>query len=174
MLEYAAGPSNISGTTFIVPPADAIQEALCYSQMVPSARDTISFSIANLSIVLIVSALFILANLGLDTTVGFIQRKMNPRSPRRLQWILDDKFQLQRLAFEEAGMGEWSGGADALPVTMRREKFGAIPEDVHPKHPRLHRNNGEGAINERGSLLGRSGGEDKAGTTAETRSIAGS
>ena len=175
VLEFAAGSSNVTGNAYIQPPVDAIQKSLCYSQMVPSASDTINFSIASLSIVLLLSAFLIVTNLILDTVVGFIQRKLNARNPRRLQWIMSEKFQLRRLAFEGANMGDWSGGANGIPVTTTGEKFGAIPQDVDTQHPRYYRRKeeGEGASHEGEMLLGSSSdAQRKARPTTETYSVA--
>lgn len=175
MLEYATGPSNISDASLFIPPPDDISRDLCHSQMLPSARDTISFSIANLSIVLLISAILIVTSLYLDTVVGCIQRKVNARNHKRLQWIMDSKLQLQRQAFEGAGMGEWSGGTDTVPVTTRREKFSTTSEATDPQHPRLQRYKNEAQWNGEGaSLLGSPEGRVKIGNSVDTQSVAGS
>lgn len=157
VLEFAAGASNITNGTYVQPPVNPLEQALCYSQMVPGASDAISFSIAGVAVVLIIGALLIITNLFLDVLVGLYQRKKNVGNARRLQWILDEKLQLQRLAYEEADMGEWSGGTSVVPVTLAGEKFG-LPEDVNPTHPRLRRreeiNDGH-ELHESSSLVGK-------------------
>ena len=55
-----------------------------------------------------------------------------------MQWTLDGKLQLQRLAYEEAGQGHWNGGASSVPVTRKNDLLG-IPEGVDTTHPRLGR-----------------------------------
>ena len=51
-----------------------------------------------------------------------------------MTWQLDSIFQLQRMAFEEAGLGTWKGGRNDVPVTEKGEQFGiAIEWDkLHP------------------------------------------
>jgi len=155
VLEYAAGASNITYGTYVQPPMDSIQQALCYSQMVPAASDTLSFSIAGVVIVLLIGAVLIITNLILDTLVGLYQRKRNVGKTRRLQWILDGKLQLQRLAYEEAGMGEWSGGTSSVPITRIGDRIG-LPKDVDLKHPRLRGRvewNGSDELHESSTLM---------------------
>ena len=55
-----------------------------------------------------------------------------------MQWTLDGKLQLQRLAYEEAGHGHWSGGASSVPVTRKNDLIG-VPDGVDTTHPRLGR-----------------------------------
>ena len=70
--------------------------------------------------------------------MGFIRRKLHWKDHKTLQWTLDEKLQLQRLAYEEAGQGRWSGGTNAVPVTAMGDKFG-MPGGVDKAHPRLGR-----------------------------------
>lgn len=136
MVEYSAGSQNLIDGLHIIKPNDEISKSMCHNQLVHSTNDTISFSVVRLALVLIICSILIMTNLVLESTVGFIQRRLKIGGHRRLQWILDGKLQLQRMAFEEAGMGTWSGGAAAVPITKPGEKFG-IPLDTDPDHPRL-------------------------------------
>lgn len=136
MVEHAAGPQNVIYGAHIEKPRNFIEKKMCHNQLVHSTSDTISFSTLGLALVLITGSILILTNLVLDTIVGLVQQIFNTGGHRRLQWIVDEKLQLQRLAFEEARMGTWSGGAAAVPVTRFGEKFG-IPLDTDPNHPRL-------------------------------------
>lgn len=136
MVEYSAGPLNMIDGGYILKFNDSIGESMCDKQMVHSRSDTTSFSVLGLALVIIIGSILILTNLVLDTIVGFLQREFKTGNHRRLQWIVDEKLQLQRLAFEEARMGTWSGGAAIVPITRFGEKFG-IPVDTDPDHPRL-------------------------------------
>jgi hypothetical protein len=112
------------------------QRSLCYSQKVQLTDGTISFSILGLSIILTVGFMIIFTSIFLATIVGYIQRKFHKREHAWLSWLLDDKFQLQRMAFEEARMGDWQRLSDIVPVTKYGQLFGgwgAIP----PHNPRL-------------------------------------
>jgi hypothetical protein len=114
-------------------PTDPISKAMCDNQRVRTTNNAMNFSTLGIVIIVVVG-LLISTSLVLDILVGFVQRKwkmrdyQRPVGPRR-------KLQLQRLAYEEAGMGTWSGGTSFVPVTVR-ETFG-MPPDVDPDHPRF-------------------------------------
>ena len=136
VVAYATGPTDVHEGSYISRPANANEEAMCFAQKVRSSAGTISFSVLGVAIILIVGALLILTNLVLETIVGFIQRKTDTGDYKRLQWILDEKMQMQRLAYEGAGQGRWRGGANTVPITAFGDVFG-IPDLVDKKHPRL-------------------------------------
>ena len=136
MVEYAAGPQNTLEGSYVQKFNGLISQSMCRNQKVRSTGGTINFSVLGLALVLIVCSALILTNLALETMVGFIQRKCRTGAYRHLQWIVDEKLQLQRMAFEAAGMGTWSGGDAAVPVTRLGEKFG-LPRYTDRSHPRL-------------------------------------
>ena len=136
VVAYATGLIDVLEGSYIKPPANANEEAMCHSQKVRNSAGTISFSVLGVAIILIFGALLIFTNLVLETVVGFIQRKMNTGNYKRLQWTLDEKMQMQRLAYEGAGQGRWRGGASTVPVTVYGDVFG-IPDHVDKNHPRL-------------------------------------
>lgn len=139
VVQYAAGPSVVLDGTYIQKPADAIGQAMCRRQIVRNgAGGTISFSVVGVVIILVVGTGAIVMNLFLDIIVGFFQRKFGALGGdyKRLSWVVDDKLQMQRMAYEEAGMGVWKGGADAVPVTRFGDRF-ALPREVDRDHPRL-------------------------------------
>ena len=88
-----------------------------------------------MSIILILGLLLILTALVIDHISGFIRQKLNQNDHKRLQWAVDDKLQLQRLAFEEAGQGEWTGGTDSVPMTSADQLvgLGSNPDRYHPR-----------------------------------------
>ena len=49
---------------------------------------------------------------------------------------MDDKMQLQRMALEEAGMGNWQNLTGNVPVTEKGAVFGSLSH-VDPEEPRL-------------------------------------
>ncbi|KAI9868264.1 MAG: hypothetical protein M1830_005684 [Pleopsidium flavum] len=136
VVQYAAGPPNVVEGAYISKPTDPISQMMCNNQQVRSTSNAINFSTLGIVIILVIGGLLIITSLVLDTLVGFIQRKWNMRDYQRVQWALDEKLQLQRLAYEEAGMGTWSGGTSFVPVTKFGETFG-MPPDVDPDHPRI-------------------------------------
>ena len=135
-VQYATGPPHLVAGSHLWKPTDDIDVAMCGSQKVRNSFNTLSFSVLGVAIILVVGAMLIFANLVLDLLVGCIQHRWNIGNHRRLQWVLDEKLQLQRMAYEEAGIGTWSGTTDAVPVTAYGERLG-LPPGIDPKHPRL-------------------------------------
>lgn len=157
IVEYATGPTNIVPGLSIYMPNEVVSKAMCNSQKITDPRGTISFSVLGVAIILGVGGLIIGVSLVLDTIVSFIQHRWNKGQHARLNWILDDKLQLQRMvrprppkisfwrhelpadyrqAFEGAGMEAWSGHTALVPTTEHGEKFGAW-EDVDPARPTI-------------------------------------
>ena len=139
-VEYATGPAaTVLGLRQQVPP-DEIGRAMCSSQKVRATDGSISFSVLGVSIILVFGTAIILTSLCVDSVVGWIQHRVLHRGVhRRLQWILDETLQLQRLAFEEVGMGTWSGTTASVPVTRAGELLGGFDATIDPDHPRLSR-----------------------------------
>jgi hypothetical protein len=69
-----------------------------------------------------------------------------------VRWQLDSKLQLQRIAFEEAGLGVWQGGADQVPTTMIRGQKIELPEEWDEVHPSLYRKIGKARSAGSGSM----------------------
>lgn len=147
VVQYATGPPNVVEGAYISKPTDPISKAMCDNQSVRTTNNAMNFSTLGIVIILVVGGLLISTSLVLDILVGFVQRKWKMRDYQRVQWALDEKLQLQRLAYEEAGMGTWSGGTSFVPVTKFGETFG-MPPDVDPDHPRF------GGRKESGSNVG--------------------
>ncbi|KEF60128.1 uncharacterized protein A1O9_04978 [Exophiala aquamarina CBS 119918] len=116
-----------------------ISRAMCYSQKVGLVGDTISFSVLGLVIILTVGSAAILLYLVLELCVAWFRHRQDGGSYRRVRWVMDEKMQVQRMMFEEAGMGgTWTNLAGAVPVTQTKEVFAAL-RHVDPAHPRLGR-----------------------------------
>ena len=141
VVQYAAGPSVVLDGTYLKRPTDAIGEAMCRGQKVRNGGaggGTVSFSVVGVGVILVVGTGAILMNLFLDLIVGWVQGRFGVLGGgyKRLCWVLDDKLQLQRMAYEEVGMGVWRGGRDAVPVTRAGDRF-ALPREVDEAHPML-------------------------------------
>ncbi len=137
-VQYATGPSYVPKGLTLVGPENIYQERICNNTKIQSQSGTTSFSVLGVGIILIVGSVLIFTGLVLSTVMGFIRRKLHWQEYKSLQWTLDAKLQLQRLAYEEAGQGQWRGGTDSVPVTRRGDKLG-MPKTVNGKHPRLSR-----------------------------------
>ena len=89
-----------------------------------------------MSIILAVGTFLIILNLVIETIVSRVQKKKQWGDYRRVRWVMDDKMQLQRMAFEEAGMGQWTKLTESVPVTEPGQVFGGL-RHVDPEQPRL-------------------------------------
>ena len=138
VLDYASGPKYSLPSTHL----SAGKPAVCARQKIRSASGYISFSIFGLALILTASALLILIATSLDAVVGSLMRRSGWKDYKRVQWAVDEKLQLQRLAFEGAGQGYWSRGANAVPVTRDAEMIG-LPSELSRNHRTLRRT-GEG------------------------------
>ena len=137
IIQYATGPGYIpDGMTLVRPIAQ--QKTMCRNQIVRSSTGYTSFSVLGLAIILIIGAALISTSLVLPSLIGLFRRLFRWKQHKGLQWTVDGKFQLQRLAYEEAGQGHWSGGAKSVPLTRKSESIG-LPEGVDSVHPRLGR-----------------------------------
>ncbi|KAL5326516.1 hypothetical protein ACEPPN_004202 [Leptodophora sp. 'Broadleaf-Isolate-01'] len=93
-----------------------------------------SFSILALSLIAGFGGLAILASLWLETIIGWIQTKLNRGSFHKMCWKLDSALQLQRMAYEEAGMGNWVRCADDIPLTEKGDEI-SLPAEWDEWHP---------------------------------------
>lgn len=140
MVEYAAPSTSKEAMpvgAYLQEPLDAASHAMCNSQKVSLEGETVSFSVLGVAVILAVGTAVVLIYLLLQPLVGWIQRRMKLGEYRRVRWVMDDKMQVQRMAFEEAGMGgTWTNLDGSVPVTQGRDVFGDL-SDVDFNAPRL-------------------------------------
>ena len=164
VISYATGPGYIPAGMTLGRPT-ILEEKQCNSQIVRSANGATSFSVLGVAIILIVGAVLIPTSLILPSAIGLLRRLLKWKKYKSLQWNVDSKFQLQRLAFEEAGQGHWSGGADSVPLTRKDDLLG-LPDGTDPTHPRLGREARRRSENDDGTVV-------PSGGTPESESLMG-
>ena len=144
-IEFATGPEYIpKGAQWTsLGHGDKYQARLCKNQKIRTFNDTTSFSVLGVAIILVVGSILILTNLILEPILGFIRKTLKWKDYKSLQWTVDGKLQLQRLAYEGAGQGQWSGGSSSVPVTRRGDLLG-MPVGVDKRHPRFNSEPGRG------------------------------
>lgn len=136
-LQYATGPPSIPEGYNFIGPRSWEEKRICDNQIIRSTSGTTSFSVLGVIIILVVGSILIVTSLLQDMVVPLIRGMRGKKNQyKTLQYVVDGTWQLQRLAYEEAGQGHWSGGADAVPVTRKDDKIG-LPHNVNEKHPRL-------------------------------------
>ncbi|KAK4697740.1 hypothetical protein P7C71_g386, partial [Lecanoromycetidae sp. Uapishka_2] len=163
-VNYATGPAYVPQGTTINRPTTDEETQQCKQQKIRNVTSTISFSVLGVAIILIVGAILIFTSLVIEPIFSFLRLKLHWKDHKPLQWTLDEKLQLQRLAYEESGQGVWSGGMDSVPVTRKGDRLG-IPEGVDMVHPRLGRrwDQQHGAAQESMGLMGDKGMEYRTG-----------
>ncbi|KAF2870603.1 hypothetical protein BDV95DRAFT_495673 [Massariosphaeria phaeospora] len=133
ILEQATGPSAAFIRPLYIPPNSTEARSVCGNQKIRSDSYT-SFNLLGLVLVFTLGVLIMVASLVLPAIVAHIQRRRNPY--RRLEWIVNDTLQLQRLAHEAVGAGTWTGACDDYPTTVRGEVLAEL-DWTDPEHPRL-------------------------------------
>lgn len=149
VVQYATGPPAIPDSYHLVQPQTREETKLC-NQIIRRTSGTISFSVLGVAIILIVGTILIVTSLILDTLMQFIRAKTGTNQYKSLQWIVDGKLQLQRLAYEEAGQGHWSEGSSAVPLTAKDDKIG-LPRNADIIHPRLSQVAGHAIVTDIGT-----------------------
>ena len=144
VVEFATGPSYVPEGYTLAGPLDEYEEKLCKNQKIRTSNGTTSFSVLGVAVILIVGTFLIVTHLVLDLIMQFFRQTFGWKEYKSLQWTLDGKFQMQRLAYEEAGQSQWTGGASAVPVTIEHDKMG-VPKNVDTNHPRLNQS-GTGSV----------------------------
>lgn len=128
-----------------------------------------------LIIVLVVGTLIILLECTLETIVIWLERHKFIKTSST-EWFSNDTFQLQRMAHEELGLGNWeSCRGKVIPVTHKGQLLG-IFDATDPEHPRLVNPSGmnqkpDGARNNESSNQGAVG--DGCGTDVNESSPSG-
>lgn len=131
IVDFARGPSEraYNSPKYLMAPSPEA-EWMCKSQKV-RGTEFYNFTIAGLVLILVPGSLVVLANQIIPSIVGPLQRLIGKGKFRRQEWLLTDKLQLQRMAYEYAGIGSWKGKDNAVPVTANYETFG-LPCDSVP------------------------------------------
>jgi len=121
---YVKGPAATDSPYLRKPDEDLLRDFdPCGSQIV---RDPNHYSINVFGLYFTIGlGLFIIVlNCCLPSLVAKIQSWGRTPSYRHLQYELDNAFQVQRLAYENLGIGRWSSLQKLVPVTQKGEKFG--------------------------------------------------
>ncbi|KAL6155178.1 hypothetical protein ACJQWK_01354 [Exserohilum turcicum] len=133
ILDQATGPADPNATSFYSPPTSAEARAVCGNQKIRSDSYT-SFNVLGLSVVFSIGGLIMLISACLPAATTRIQRNRKPFSS--LEWISNDTLQLQRLAHEAVGAGDWTGARDDYPLTRKNDLL-AVLDIADRKHPVL-------------------------------------
>ncbi|KAK5711445.1 hypothetical protein LTR15_012518 [Elasticomyces elasticus] len=135
MVDYAVGPTDLPPGIKAVYPSTYADKAMCRQQKIKTTTGFQNFSFLGTAIIIFGGTILIALGLTLDTIVSFIQKRRWPNNPGYLAWILDEKRQLQRMAFEGAGWKEWQKCDDSIPVMIEGQRLGRYkaPLATHPE-----------------------------------------
>lgn len=86
--------------------------------------------------ILIFGTIIIISSLFLQSLIRILQRHFKFTPYPRLEWSTNATLQLQRLAHEELGLGDWENTDEAIPFTKQVEYLGSL-DLSNDKHPRL-------------------------------------
>jgi hypothetical protein len=140
---------------FRVPPManETVAQNMCVNQKIVSTRYS-SFNVLGISLILTLGIIVIILDMGLEPTVAWWQRRKYRRRGEpyeynekeshplfgAIEWSQTSMLQLQRLAHEEAGYGEWSKCDGDVPVTQPGQLISGL-DLRNIEHPLLQRQN---------------------------------
>lgn len=137
VVNVATGPPGVDAQyTYGQTDGDTSEQKYCASQIV-RRQDFTNFGVLAIAIIVSLGGAIICISLFLETLVGHLQFRFKRGLYHQVRWQLDSTLQLQRMAFEEAGLGTWSGGADDVPVTEKGEKDFAPATEWDEWHPSI-------------------------------------
>lgn len=141
LVETATGPtgSDAADAQYTRGMADG-QSGLsqfCRSQII-QRKDFTNFNVLALAIIFGFGCAIICVSLVLESAISHVQLRFKRGLYRRVRWQLEPTLQLQRMAFEEAGLGTWSGRPEEVPVTEKGEEFEFVPEaELDQEHVKI-------------------------------------
>ncbi|KAK5113614.1 hypothetical protein LTR85_010843 [Meristemomyces frigidus] len=142
MVDYAVGPTNMPAGVNIIHPSSIPDQVMCRSQKIKATSGTQNFSVLGVAIILIVGTVLIVVGMTVDKVVGLAQKLVRPNAPGRLAWVLDEKRQLQRMAFEGAEWTGWQHCNSGIPTTTEAAPLGRYGP-FQNQHPSIMRPAGD-------------------------------
>jgi hypothetical protein len=133
ILDQATGPTVPEASQVHTPPDTAEGRAVCSNQKIRSDSYT-SFNVLGLVLIFSIGGLIMLISAFLPCATERMRRGNKPFAS--LEWITNDTLQLQRLAHEAVGAGDWEGACDDYPRTPKGDLL-AVLDTTNTKHPVL-------------------------------------
>ncbi|KZL79502.1 hypothetical protein CI238_05833, partial [Colletotrichum incanum] len=116
-------------------PNKSVEHAMCNNQKIKSG-DHMTFSLFGILFVFLLGTIIIIISLNIENLARCGQKWRKTTSYSLLEWSLNDVLQLQRLAHEELGVGDWKRGTKLIPITVEDTPL-AVLDASDPSHPRL-------------------------------------
>lgn len=144
VLDQATGPVLVDARQFHSPPVSPEGRTICSNQKIRSDSYT-SFNVLGLILIFSIGSLIMILSALLPYVTGRLQQRQKPFAG--LEWICNDTLQLQRLAHEAIGAGNWEGACDDYPRTRKGDLLGVL-DITDQKHPVLRAPNPTERLNE--------------------------
>ncbi|KAJ9641716.1 uncharacterized protein PV06_03738 [Exophiala oligosperma] len=144
IVQYATGPGTTQGE--VVSPTTKYDAAGCNNQLVFSSGAYQNFSVLGIAIVVALSGLIILLSFVLRPITNLLLYRGNARRWHRHLWLMEDKLQLQRLAYQGGGDRQgWDNVHGTIPISGKHQLFDDMtavddrtlhsPPSVYPMDP---------------------------------------
>jgi hypothetical protein len=133
ILDQATGPKIPEVGEFHTPPDTTEGRTVCGNQKIRSDSYT-TFNVLGLVLIFSIGGLIILVSAFLPWATQRMQRHKEPYAS--LERISNDILQLQRLAHDAIGAGNWEGVCDDYPRTQTGDLL-AVLDITNPKYPVL-------------------------------------
>jgi hypothetical protein len=130
-LDYATGPSNPNLYKYLEAPNNSNFNACANTKI--RQPNFYNFSMFGLLFIVVCGITIFVVDLSLPTVVGWTQRVTKKGLQCRQDWIFNQMLQVQRIAFEQAGIGHWKGGEPEVPVTEPNEELPKLPTPGTPE-----------------------------------------
>ncbi|KAL9116076.1 MAG: hypothetical protein Q9227_000445 [Pyrenula ochraceoflavens] len=140
-VETAIGPANREMLRYFwTRPSNDIERFICKNHKIISTAYTNILAVW-LIVILVVGVIIITIEQLLERIVMFLERRKIIKSTTTAEWIANGTLQLQRMAHEELGLGDWEGcggGGGVVPVTRKGQLLGVFltseeSKSVHTK-----------------------------------------
>jgi hypothetical protein len=91
-----------------------------------------SFSILGLVLLLSIGGIIVCVSLTIETVVAWIQSRTKKGLHARMEWMRNDRLQMQRLLFSEKKLGQWTtDSSDKVPTTVEGDdKFVGVADNL--------------------------------------------
>ncbi|TDZ37460.1 hypothetical protein C8035_v007889 [Colletotrichum spinosum] len=131
----ATGPTEVHLDAWKQAPNKSVEYAICNNQKIRSSRH-MTFSLFGIIFIFLFGIVIIIISLTMESLARCVQKRRRIISSSLLEWSVNDVLQLQRLAHEELGVGDWKHGTNMIPVTAENIPL-AVLDASDPLHPRL-------------------------------------
>ncbi|KAI1327697.1 hypothetical protein F5Y16DRAFT_420765 [Xylariaceae sp. FL0255] len=135
-LDITNGPGTQDQAIFRTNATNPGQKSICQNQKILSTAYT-SVSLFGLFFTYIIGSIIIVISFILNPILMCAQKRWKNREYENVEWICNETLQLQRLAYEESGQGEWPKCLGSVPITDKDQKLGPFNLS-DPEHPLLH------------------------------------